>query len=193
MTRERDMPENRSERIKTSTPHQRKFRLSAFERDVGQEIDYWRRGLIFTWIWEDMGREWHWYEQLWFFRGTREWWLLYVPYFWRSGEEFLRFERRFIEEATAGQGTMSEREFIRQAEKVKRELNLGAIQGPLLGAVGAGSGFFALAAQAMNKVNDIGTYQDMLKCWMDERTYEKECAKVVQAWMMKGAKLKLAE
>ena len=193
MSREKDQPKGRFSRIVAPTPHQMKYRLSAFERHMGQEIHWWHRGLMFTWIWEDLEREWHWYEQTWFFRGTREWWLLYVPYFWRNGMEFFQFEDRFIREANTKHGRISERDFINQARKVKRDLNLGAIQGPLLGAVSAGAGATAVAANGLSKIGDISNYQDMMKCWMDEKKYEEACARVVAGWLTKGAQLKLAQ
>ena len=38
----------------------------------------------------------------------------------------------------------------------------------------------------MSQISEIGNYQDMFKCAMDEKKYEKECAKVVGSWLMKG-------
>ena len=185
MSRGRDKPDGRWLRISTPTPNQIKYQLSGFERTVKQEIDYWNRGLYFIEIWERLGRQWHWYEQFWFFRGTREWWLKYVPYFWRSGTEFLKFEKRFIREATRGRGTMSEQHFIRMAKSHKAQLNLAAIQGPLLGAVAKGGGAAAYVANVLSKINDISDYQDMIKCGMMEDDYEAACASGSQ-WCSDG-------
>lgn len=194
MATERDRPEGRLVRILTPTPHQVRHRLSAFERRIaGREIDPWRRGLYFTWIWEELGRKWHWYEQVWFFRGTREWWLLYVPFFWRSGSEFLAFEKRFIDEATEAKGTMSQQEFIRRAEAYKSQLQLGAIQGPLVGAMAAGGGIAAIAGGVLDKINRIESYQDMVACGMREEGYEEACVKAVNSVLNNMVKKKLSQ
>lgn len=148
-------------------------------RRVGQKIDYWTRGLHFTWIWSDLGLEWHGYEQFLFFRGTREWYLVYIPFFWRSFEEFLKFEEEFIQKATAPRGTMSEAEFIRRAESFKAKLQLSAIQGPLLGAVGAGGGAAATVAGGLEKINKAEEILNKAKCLKGD---EEACASVIGGW-----------
>ena len=194
MTRERDMPSDRITRIAFPTPAQLKYRSSGYERQFHPKgLDYWQRGLEFTWIWEVNGLEWYWYDQFWKFRGTREYWLRYVPYFWRNGSEFLKFEERFIKEATKGKGTISERDFIQMAESYKAKLNFGAIQGPLVSAVAAAGGAIGVVAATMSKINDIDNYQDMIKCGLGEKGYEEACAKVVTGAVMDVAKHKVSQ
>ena len=176
MGRKREKPETRLARIIVPTPSQMKHKLSGIERHLGRKIDPWSRGLFFTQLWTAHKLEWHWYDQTWFFRGTREWWLLYEPFFWRSGPEFMEFERRFIKEATAGKGRMSQEEFVRRARAFKSNLQLGAIQGPLIAAVGGGSGAAAVIANALSKVNDINDWMDRYKCVTRSDGYEEACA-----------------
>ena len=193
MSREREMPDGRWARIMVPTPNQMKYRMSGFERQYFPNgLDYWRRGLMFTWIWEDLGKEWYWYEQTWFFRGTREYWMLYVPYFWRNGEEFYAFEARFIKEATASRGTISESDFIQMAKAHKAQLQLGAIQGPLLSVVAGGGGAAGALASVMSKISDAENYVDIVKCWASEKGYEEACGKVVQNVLMTGGQKALS-
>lgn len=155
---------------------------SGFERFVGQEIDPWTRGMLFTWIWEDLGRKWHGYDQFLFFRGTRKWYLVYVPYFWRSVAEFERFEKQFIEAATARRGTISQAAFAQQGRAFRSRLNLGMIQGPLLGAVAKGGGIIGGAAKAMDKVGD---WANAIKCAQGD---EGSCVSVLQGFALRNFK-----
>jgi len=141
---------------------------SGIERQLRQEISAWRRGLLFTWIWEDRGQKWYDYEQFWFLRGTREYHLIYVPYFWRSREEFKAFEKRFIDEATYAwehRGRISQEAAKNLFRRRRLEMNLTMLFGPILAAVAApaagASAATRIGAQVISAVDDLN---DALKC-----------------------------
>jgi hypothetical protein len=150
-------------------------RRSGFERFVGQEVDYWTRGMYFTWIWEDLGWEWYGYNQFLFFRGTRKWYLKYVPFYWRNRAEFERFEKEFIERATAPRGQMSQAEFIRQARAYRTQVNLGTIQGTVVSVVAAKFGGAVKLAEAT--VSRVGRGKKLFDC---VRGNEESCVSLIQ-------------
>jgi hypothetical protein len=163
--------------------------LSRYERDLGgRKLSPWTRGLHFTWIWTDLGLPWNWYEQFWFFRGTRDWYVLFVPYFWRNTEEFFDFEKKFIKAATTRHGRISEQEFIRRAEAVKTELNLSAIQAILLPAAKLRyGGAVAKAAGAIDLTGDVKKWWDTAKCLVDGDA----CRDAMYSWALSTTKGRL--
>ena len=160
--------------------------LSAFEREAGHKINAWTRGMVFTWMCTDLQIEWVFNDQILFLRGTRDYYLLYEPIFWRSLQEFLDFQSKFIEEATYRQpGHISHAAFIAEARRYKAELNGSIIQGFLIGAIArAGIGTASiLGAKAMNKVGDVETLFDGYDCYNGD---EEACAKAIQSLVFRG-------
>lgn len=155
---------------------------SGFERLIGREVDSWTRGMLFTWIWEDHRRDWYGYTQFWFFRGTREYYLVYVPYFWRDRAEFKRFEKEFIKAATR-RGRISQADFAQQGRAFRSRLNQGMIQGPLVAAVAAKAGGIALAAEKVTSA--LGDVNDAIKC---ARGDEASCVNAVSTFTVNAFK-----
>lgn len=146
---------------------------------------------MFTWIWQDAGRDWAFFESNVF--ADDHHWVKYAPFFWRSGTEFFAWEAAFVEFATRKRPVMNQKEFEMQGRKLKRDLNLGAIQAAVTGAATKGPWLWKAATMAIDKVNDVDGAIDMAKCWIQPDEYEKECAKVVAGWIMKGAKIHISE
>lgn len=154
-------------------------KLSSYELILGQAIDPWTRGLQFTWIWQFLGLKWEGYHQFWFFRGTRTYYLIYVPFFWRNRAEFEGFEKTFIERATEPKGRIPQDVFERRADSVRAQLTLKAFQAPLLMVAEEAGGVVEGAATALG---DTTTVHDAWKCGHGD---EEACVNIISDFALK--------
>lgn len=114
----------------------RQSTLSGYERRAGEEVDPYTRLIRFISIWDYLGLDWYGYDQFLFFRDTREYYMIYVPFFFRNPSEFEEVEEEFLRKAEdfrewRRQTGIPQEEFARQGRQVKAELNLGVIQSAL--------------------------------------------------------------
>ncbi len=183
----KDKPHGRFGSIMVPTEWQRNNPyLSGYEAEEGKKVNSTNRGWAFQEKWEELGLDWCFVEKKHF--SENEHWIIYIPYYWRTGNEFYQWERSLIQAASKSRPKINQTVFGHQMDKKATDIQLGSIGAFIMGPVSkisTGMKIVKGGLTAIDQINKLNSALDIAKCGWNATKYHEECVKVIQGKIVK--------